>query len=396
LFEMNQSALNAHAFAVLLQTQIPQCSATSGANCLPITPFTWLPFAAVAVLVVILIAAMVYMLSGIIGSDRARSWSRFQIYEALLSILLISAFLALTYLFFLNPQGLFGTQLNIVPCAGASNSQAGCNTITTGTARASTTANSPGCAGATQLFTLASCDLSVFNNATFTLAEDTFIASYAVDAIPGVSGQFGPVTTGIGIDIKFGIPSLIPVLGSGKLMSYFYELMLALLIFNQLQLIVISASVLFLALFLSIGLIARTLGFTRAFGGAMIAFGLGIGVVYPLLVAIMYGYIDVSIGAMCLQSLSCSFGSVMTSFFSLMFNPGTYQTAIWTMTVGTGGSLASLGSGLGALFLDLGYVIAGLTFIPVIIIAIVDAFIIDFSSALGERMSFGELFSSFI
>ncbi len=231
-------------------------------------------------------------------------------------------------MFFLNPQGIFGTQLNIVPCAGASNAQAGCNTITSGTTGASTTANAPGCTGATQLFTLASCDLSVFNNATFALAEETFIASYAVDAIPGVSGKFGPVSTGIGIDIRFEIPSLIPVLGSGKLLSYFYELMLMLMIFNQLQLIVISASVLFLALFLSIGLIARTLGFTRSFGGAMIAFGLGIGVVYPLLVAIMYGYIDVSVGAMCLQSLSCSFGSVMKSIFSLIFNPGSYQTAI--------------------------------------------------------------------
>jgi hypothetical protein len=388
---ISQMIPNIHAFTALLQAQIPQCSGTSGANCLPITPFTWIPIAFLAVLVVIMIAAIVYMLSGIIRSDRARQWSRFQIYEAILSFLLIIAFASIAYIFFLNPQNLLGNQLNIVPCAGTSAQQSGCPSST-----GSSTASAPGCTGATQLFTLASCDLSIFNNATFTIAEDTFIASYVVDLLPGVSGQFGPIPTGIGIDLKFSTPSLIPVLGGGQLISYFYDAVLLLLVFNQLQLVVVSASVLFLALFLSIGLIARTLGFTRTFGGAMIAFGLGIGIIYPLLIAITYGYIDVSAGAMCLQSFSCSFLTIFKSTASLIINPGTYQAAIWQMSAGTAGSLGSLGSGLGAIFLEIGYIIAGLTFIPVINIAIVDAFIIDFSSALGERMSFGELFSAFI
>ncbi len=391
---MNIQPTSAHAFTVQLQTQIPQCTATSGANCLPVMPFTWIPIALLAALIVMMIAAVVYMLSGIIRSDRAKQWSRFQIYEVALSMLLIVAFASLAYIFFLNPQGLFG-QLNLVPCGGTlASQQFGCSGTTVTSASGQVTG--PGCTAATQLFTLASCDLSIFNNATFTVAEDTFIASYIVDLLPGVQGQFGPIFTGIGINIGFGTPSLIPVLGGAQLVTYFYDLMLLLLVFNQLQLVVVSAAVLFLSLFLSVGLIARTLGFGRTFGGAMIAFGLGIGILYPLLIAITYGYIDVSAGAVCLQSFSCSFKTIVVSDLSLIVNPGTYQTAIWYLTAGTGGSLASLGSGLGAIFLEIGYIIAGLTFVPLINIAIVDAFIIDFSSALGERMSFGELFSSFI
>ena len=122
---MNNMIPDTHAFAALLQAQILQCSGFP--NCLPITPFAWIPVAILAALVVIMIAAIVYMLSGIVRSDRARQWSRFQIYEVILSLLLIFAFASIAYMFFLNPQGLFGSQLNIVPCAGVSAQQSGCS-----------------------------------------------------------------------------------------------------------------------------------------------------------------------------------------------------------------------------------------------------------------------------
>jgi hypothetical protein len=114
----------------------------------------------------------------------------------------------------------------------------------------------------------------------------------------------------------------------------------------------------------------------------MIAFGIGLGVIYPLLVVITYGYIDVSICATCLQSASN--GTLfLNGFVSLM-------TSLWT------GGFTGVGTTMGTIFLDTGYVIAGLTFIPLLNFAIVDAFIIDFSSAIGEKMSFGQLFSGFI
>jgi len=336
--------------------QAPPCT---GAACLPITPFSWIPVAFIALLIVILVAAMVYMLSGIIGSDSARGWSRFQIYEALLSGLLIAVFAAITYLFFLNPQAVF-SQLKLVPTTQ--------NGVT-------------GCEGATQLYTLATCDLSQFTTAAISLGQDAFTASYIVAAIPGISGQLNPIPTGIGISIGIELPSLIPV-GSDQIVGTFYSVLIFLLVFNQLQIIVLAGAVFFLAFFLSIGLIARTLGFARTFGGAMIAFGLGLGIIYPLLVVITYGYIDVSVCTTCLQSAST---------VSLLF-----KGLVSLMTsIGSNG-FTGLGTAMGTLFLDTGYVIAGLTFIPILNFAIVDSFIIDFSSAIGERMSFGQLFSSFI
>ncbi len=381
--------------------QASTCTGASAISCFPSTPLSWISVAIVAVLCVVMVAAVIYMLSNIIRSERSKQWSRFQIYEAFLSLILIFAFASIAYIFFLNPQNLFGTQLNIIPCAGTSASQSGCSSTGTSTSNSLQSPNQPGCTGATQLFTLATCDLSIFNNATYTLGSDAFLASYIVDLVPGVSGKYSPISTGIGIDIGFEFPSLVPLLGSSGLIGTAFQSLLGtavidLLVFNQIQLIVLAGAVLFLSIFITLGLIARTLGFSRTFGGAMIAFGLGIGIIFPLLVVISYGYIDVSAGLVCVQSLSCSGSSVIQYILSLVFNPGTYQTTIWTFTAGTSGSLASLGSGIGALFLEFGYVVAGLIFIPIINIAIVDAFIIDFSTALGERISFGELFSSFI
>ena len=304
---------------------------------LPITPFSWLPFAVIAVLSVVMVAAIIYMLSSIIRSERAKQWSRFQIYEAFLSMLFIVAFAALAYLFFLNPQNLFATQLNIVPCGGTYASSQGCTVAQSTTTNRGSTQPMPGCTGATQLFTLASCDLSQFDNATYALAGDAFTASYLIALLPGLEGELSPIPTTWGIQIIFNLPAIVPIASSGQVVTMFYGFALLLLIFNQLQLIVISGAVLFLALFLSVGLVARTLGFTRTFGGAMIAFGLGIGLLFPLLVAITYGYIDVSAGVMYIQSAGTT-SIIWSGFTSLVNNPA---------------------AATGGIFLDIGYVIAG-------------------------------------
>jgi hypothetical protein len=349
-----------HPLQVLLQT-VPQCTSTIpiGNACLPITPFTWITVASIALLIVIFVAAIVYMLGNVIGSDRAKNWSRFQIYEALLTGLLIAVFGALVYLLFLNPQTTF-SQLNLVP---------------------QTQGSVTGCESATELYTLATCDLVQFTDASLALGQDALYATYIVDAIPGFSGAIDPIPTGIGISMQITLPSLVPT-GSGQIFTLVISAMMFLLIFNQIQVIALAGAIFFLSFFLTIGLIARTVGFARTFGGAMIAFGIGLGVIYPLLVVITYGYIDVSICATCLQSASN--GTLfLNGFVSLM-------TSLWT------GGFTGVGTTMGTIFLDTGYVIAGLTFIPLLNFAIVDAFIIDFSSAIGEKMSFGQLFSGFI
>lgn len=329
---------------------------------LPVSPSAWYPVAIVAILALILIAAIVYMLSGIINSENAKQWSRFQIYEALLSVLLLSVFVAVTYIFFLNPQPVFGA-LKIVP-----QPQNGLS----------------GCTGATQIFTLATCDVSQFNNASFSMFRYAFLSTYITNFISGytVVPKFDPIEVTPTINIEFQIPSIIPE-GTENLLEIVDDAILFSLIFNQLQLIVLSGAVFFLAFFVSLGIIVRSLGFSRTFGGAMIAFGLGLGIVYPLITAITYGYIDVAANVMCIQSFVCSFKTIGSTLLTLIFDSAVF---------GASGA----GTALGSLILQTGYIAAGLTIIPLINIAIVDAFITDFSSAVGERMSFSQLFSGLI
>ncbi len=144
----------------------------------------------------------------------------------------------------------------------------------------------------------------------------------------------------------------------------------------------LAGAVFFLSFFLSMGLIVRTLGFTRSFGGAMIAFGLGIGIIYPLLITITYGYVDVSANVSCIQQLSCGGAQVLQAVSSIAYGDASFT------------SLA--GTAIGNLVLYIGYIVTGLVVLPLLNLAIVDAFIIDFSTAVGEKMSFGQLFSDFL
>ena len=322
-----------------------------------LSPVSWIPIAAAAVLTVVLVAAFIYALASVIGSEAAMAWSRFQIYEALLSMLLLIAFGSISYIFFLSPQAMYSS-INIVPSK---------------------------CTGAADLYALASCDVSQFNNATFALARYTFYATYITSTVSGMTEKvkIDPVYIDTGISLNFEVPPLFPS-NMDKLMDYTYETYLLTLIFNQLQLIVLSASVFFLSLFVSLGLIARTFGFARTFGGAMIALGIGLGIIYPLLVSITYGYIDTAINVTCLQSLSCALPNVLLGAVQLIGQ------------ISSGPMFTSIGAAVGGFFSYIIYTIAGLTIIPVMNVVLVNVFISDFSKALGERISIEHLFTSII
>ena len=331
----------------------------------------WLVIVAIAVLSVIIVAAVIYMLSGIINSQNARAWARNQIYEALLTFLFIVMFSSAIMYFFLNPQHAFSS-VNLVPT---------------------------GCSTATQIFTLASCDVAQFNNATYSLSgyilEGTYIVSIVSGLAPSISVNPIPFQRNIKLGIAF--PSLFPS-GTTNLMGKAYGAMLVALMFNQVQLMLLSGSVLLLGFFLSLGLLARTFGFSRSFGGAMIAFGIGLGLVYPLITAITYGYIDVQANVMCIQSFICSSGAALKTASTGVVGVGTiiYGFTDMLFVPWTAFGTSILSSAVASFFKELGYIIIGLTVVPLLNIVIVDAFIIDFSNAIGERMSFGQLFSNLI
>ena len=308
-------------------------------------PVVSMSLAIIVVLVVITISAFIYIIASVINSSNAKNWAKIQIYEALLSIVLLLIFLGLFYIFLINPSTYYGS-VGLLPKV--------CNNSTINT-----------------LFNLSACDIGTFSNTALGYFDLVSVIGLAAGSSPGLTFGFHPLE---GFGISTGLTSVMPdglegMLGTGMSALIFF------LVLNNLQLILISGSILFLTFFITLGVFARLFGITRTFGGAMIAFGLGLGVIYPLLISITYGFINVN-----MISASAAFSLLPTAITDFV-------------TFAYGSILPLLPSNL---ILGLGYVIAGLTFIPFINFIILDAFIVDFSKAIGEKVSFMALLSNFI
>ena len=313
---------------------------------LPFNPMDWYGIALIATLLIISIAALVYALSGLIASQNAKGWARLQIYEAVLSVVMLLAFAALSYMFFLNPQHAYAS-VGLLPGACAAPD---INTI----------------------FTLSQCDIGVFTNATYGYLSTFIVSGFIIGFSPGIGIDFHiPQYPNVGVSTA--LDSLVPG-GTAGIISIAASALLTALVLNQVQVILLSSSLLFLSLFVTIGIVARTFGFTRTFGGAMIAIGLGVGLIYPLLVTLTYGFIDPQLAS---ANLAVDISNAVQLIIGIVFT-------------------SSIPAGLSAFFMKLGYLITGLTFIPFLNFIIVDAFIVDFSKAIGERIDFMSMMTSFI
>ena len=319
---------------------------------LPINIKTWVPVAMVAVLLIIMVAALVYMLSGIMGNESWRAWSLGQVYEALMSFILLLAFAFFTYLFFVNPQTAFG-HAGLVP---------------------------PQCTGTTTIYTLAACDISTFNGDAFSMAQTLYLISYFAGITSGINIAVA-VPSMPDLGVSFGLPSFIPT-NAESMLGTAFDAIIFTLILNQIQVILIAGALLFLSVFMVLGLIARTFGVTRTFGGAMIAFGLGLGLVYPLLVTITYGFITTSIGTINVYTLVQNIGITLIQLFLNAISFGFVSTLSNAFLM--------------PFLLQLGYIIAGLTFLPFLNFTILDAFILDFSRAMGQQMDFMSLLQTLV
>ena len=316
-------------------------------------------------MVIIMVAALVYALASVISSQNAKNWAKMQVYEALLSILMLVIFSAFVYVFFLNPQGLYGATGMLPPTCGAASD---------GT-----------------LFNLSNCDLSTFTTLAYAGFTMLTVGTYVTALVPGFS--FNLNFNGVG----FGA-SLVSILPKGVegVLSMMFSALLFFLVLNQVQLILVSGSLLWLSLFVTIGLVMRTLGFTRSFGGTLIALGLGLGLVYPTLVSVTYGFLDSSILLAPFHIGTASIGCFSTALISLFTSSFTSGAALSSLTSPLASSASCGVASVSSILTPFGYLIAGLTFVPFLNFIILDAFIVDFSKAIGERIDFMSLLSNFI
>ncbi len=341
------------------------CSMTSILS----SPYTfWFPIVVLAAITVILIAIVIGMLAPLLGRNALGSWARIKAYEEIATVVLAIIFLLFSsMLCSINPAPAVSS-IGILP------------------SECSATSSVP----VDNLWGLALCNMHTFNQHITDVMYSVYWLNFIQDLPLQITIHGG--FSGIGLRSTAGLST-----GSGDLyLTPLFSLLFAELMVSMLQVVLLAAAPLLFSFLIGIGLIARAFGITRTFGNAMIALGIGIGFIYPLLVSVSYGFINTTFsnvlsaagtsGIYLLKDLS--FSSFLAIFLPL-FSPTTYLSA----TVGVGAQLWNLVSLIVFLFSIVGI---GLIFIPLLNFMILDAFVVDFSSSLGQRISFMELLTNVI
>ncbi|MDE1860429.1 MAG: hypothetical protein KGH72_01800 [Candidatus Micrarchaeota archaeon] len=342
-----------------------------------LTPFAvWMPIVLTATMAVIVVAAFIYMLSPLAGRSDIRVWAKVKIYDGLLNIIFVLIFMSFaTLLCTVTPSPLLSS-VGLLPqvCTPG-----GSGSLLTGTQD--------------NLFGLADCDIYTFNQDVISFSNNVYWTSIVLSASPAVtffpavhvaSGATGDVSV-MGTGISFSI-SLLPIQLIHHyivpLMQGFFTLVIA----SFVQQILINAALPLFATFMVLGLVARAFGVTRSFGGAMIAFGLGIGFVYPLMVVITYGFLTFTIQQIGINGYSTFFGNGL-HVVGYFFSTGEFiKIPVALLTGGIPAAVPVFLAPFRETILYSGFIALGLTLIPLINLVIADAFIVDFSKAVGEKM----------
>jgi hypothetical protein len=318
----------------------------------------WFPVVVAAAIFIISIVAIIYMICGMIGRDGLRSWAKMKIYDILMSFTLIIIFIFVAnFMFQFDFQSLFNSGgLLTSDCVGTSLGK--------------------------DLFSVAICNMYQFNQEIIQMNTWVYDVALALSFVPKLdfnSSALSPIP-GVSFQVSIAPPDVI-----GSFSGTALNILFGAFVISQVQMLLLGASLLLFSLFMSIGLIARMFEVTKSFGGAMIAFGVGLGVVYPLLVCFTYGYLNVNLDANNAAVNLSQFVVVITAIIG-MFLPEIY------LVTGTATAFTLLGQ----LIKFIGLAVVGLSVIPMLNFIIVDVFISDFSKAVGEKINFLSLLTNIL
>ncbi|HVA83245.1 MAG TPA: hypothetical protein VNF06_03715 [Candidatus Aquilonibacter sp.] len=345
-------------------------SSINGFLSAPITG--WFPVAFFGVLAVLFILSLFYMLSPLVGRTDLKTWARVKIYDTLFAFLLVLVFGGIaSMLCTINPVPTYAG-VGLVPNA--------CNPTVSG-----------GDPSVNNIFGLAECNLYNFNKnivdfLNYMIALITFFISSAPGV--GITGNFVPGVSNLGWSLSFG-------LDASAIKLFFESAAIALgglILISQVQLVLLDASMMIFAILLPLGLIARIFGVTRTFGGAMIAFAMGLGFVFPLMISITYGFLGSAIDSF--SPLSGIGAALVGGVEALGSDPGQLLqgTAIALFNSATTHPFQIFYT----MFEYIGIGLVGTLLVPIITFTIVNTFILDFSQAVGERMDFFSLLTKVI
>ncbi|MGC8547546.1 MAG: hypothetical protein ACP5MC_00900 [Candidatus Micrarchaeia archaeon] len=303
----------------------------------------WMPVAVVGAVAILAIVALIYELSPLFGRNDLRIWARTEIYEVLFSLLLIGIFVAIFAIFTkINFKSAYG------PLVPTSCSQ-----------------SSP------DLYSLSMCEMSSFESNVSAVNQIGFAIAFVIASALSWQGQFS-LPLGVA---KISGSTILTLAPQSMLSSYllYISMLFSFYILSRILLLLLATAPILVSIFMAIGLISRIFSITRSFGGAMIAFGVGIGIILPLLLATTYGFIDVA--------LQNSYAANDLRGLSVIWNGPEAILGLLTFT-----NINFL--------IPIAIVFVGLLFIPVIDLVLVDVFIRDFSQAVGERMDFLSLMTN--
>ena len=321
------------------------------------TPYLfWFPIIIIASLAVITVLILIFMLAPLAGRSDIRVWVRSKIYDSLFTIILVFVFVFVSgFICSAQPAAIYKS-VGLLPPA--------CQPAT----------NKPYGASINTFYGLALCNVFQFNSDFANFAHVIYYFTLLIAFAPGIHESIPFIFSSISFSFN-PIGSIYPVF---HYISPYMQLAFMLFIAEQMQLLLIAASPILFSIFMTVGLMGRAFGISRTFGGAMIAFGLGIGIVYPLLVTVSYGFITFALSNFHISAIIFNWGNLLTFFFT----PAVGATLVYAF--------------INLILLYVGFIIMGLTLIPLMNFIIVDTFIIDFSKAIGERMDFMSILTSII
>ena len=331
-------------------------------------PYTaWFPITLIAATLIIFILAVIYLFAPLMGREDIRRNIGIMIYQTLFGIVLIMAFgIFATWLCSFNAESLL-QNLNLILATSIAPQNA-------------------------NLYETALYDLYLFTNYGALANTNTF--SFLLYAALNIGPKFGiginaPGIKDLGVSVE-GAFTASSVLGS--YFGYMNQAISWLFIINYLQFIIISAAPIIFAILVSIGLIARIFGFSRNFGGSLIALGVGIGFVYPLMVSITYGFINVAYS----QLFNNILMNVATNAFGTNLQSVLVRLVIGKITGGISTAVDVFLSLIYTIVNIVGFTATASLILPILNFVVVNTFVIDFSQAFGERLDFMSLLTNIV
>lgn len=348
-------------------------------------PTIWFPIFMAIITVVIAIIAVIYMLSPLLGRNDIKTWARIKIYDVLLTVVLAVVFLVFSgMLYSIDPTSAYGA-VGLLP-------QSCSPTVMT---------NTPTSVNVNNLYALSVCDMYQYNQNVMSFSNGMFWLSLGAGLAPsaainiafleGGPQQLPSTSTSSGVSPGIGFALFINLMPITIIHQYVVPLMgayFAAVILAQVQELLLSSAMIIFSIFMIIGFTARAFGVTKTFGGSMIAFALGFGFIYPLITTISYGFLDVVLE----NAQIALHGSILDLFQTLALSLVGNMVSLFFGGTGAG----TLSANFTPLLINGGFIASGLLIIPLLNLIIVDAFIVDVSRVIGERMELMSLLTRIV